>query len=441
MTDIQDQTDNRATDAGGSLNTKDMRRILASSFLGSVIEYYDFLLYTAAASIVFSKVFFTDLPPGFGLFLSFTTLAVGYLARPLGGIIFGHFGDLVGRKKMLVISMVIMGISTVGIGLLPATAQIGLAAPIGLGILRIIQGVALGGEWGGAALMALEHAPASKRGFAASFANAGGPAGAILGTLVLSLFAAVSGDQFLEWGWRVPFLLSAVLILVGLVVRLKVSETPSFQRLEMEGEQRKVPLVDVFRYSKKAVLLGTGTAVAFLMCGAVTTVWGVASAVEAGVDTNVVLNLKATSAFISVFVVFASARLSDRIGRRRMLTIGMVLGVVLAYPVVLMLTSGTAVGFAAGMFLGNGLVQGILTGPIAAFISEQFPARNRYTGGSVAYQSASVIGAGFGPAAITGVILIDGGAVWPVAVLWIAVFLISFACLRAAPEGTQRMID
>jgi MFS family permease len=293
-----------AAAATGSLNTKDMRRILGSSFIGSAIEYYDFMLYATAASLVFDKVFFANLGPGFALFASFATLAVGYIARPLGGVVFGHFGDIVGRKKMLVLSMLIMGFGTVAIGFLPTTAQAGIVAPLTLVVLRLIQGVAVGGEWGGAALMAVEHAPAARRGFAAAFANAGGPAGAVLGTLALSLFAALSGKDFLVWGWRVPFLLSALLIAVGLVIRLKVSETPAFQRLEAAGAQRKVPLLDVLRHNKKSVLLGLAATTAFYVCQAMTTVWGVSVAVESGADKNGVLNIKAGAAVLTLVVCF-----------------------------------------------------------------------------------------------------------------------------------------
>ncbi|MGY3568253.1 MFS transporter [Sinomonas sp. RB5] len=441
MTTESTTTASQAAAPIGTLNTKDMRRILASSFIGSAIEYYDFMLYATAASLVFDKVFFANLGPGFALFASFVTLAVGYVARPLGGLVFGHFGDLVGRKKVLVLSMVIMGAGTVAIGLLPPTAQVGMAAPITLVVLRLIQGVAVGGEWGGAALMAIEHAPKRHRGFAASFANAGGPAGAILGTLGLSLFAALSGSQFLVWGWRVPFLLSAVLIGVGLVIRLKVSETPAFQRLETASEKRRVPIVEVLRHSKRAVLLGLAATTAFYVCQAMTTVWGVSVAVASGADKNGVLNIKAAAAVLTLVVCFISARLSDRLGRRRVLAFGALLGIVAAYPTVLLMTNGTLWGFGLAIVIGNGLVQGVLYGPIAAYVAEQFPTRHRYTGASVAYHTASMLGAGFTPMIITGLILAAGGALWPVAVFWVAVLLVALVAVLSTAEGTRRELD
>ena len=233
-----------------------MRRILGSSLIGSIIEYYDFILYATAASLVFDRVFFANLGPGLSLFASFATLAAGYVARPLGGIIFGHFGDRFGRKQMLVLSMVMMGGATVLIGLLPTTAQLGVAAPIVLVLLRVIQGIAVGGEWGGATLMALEHAPANKRGLAAAFANAGGPAGGLLATLVVSAVSALTGNQFLVWGWRIPFLLSALLILIGMIIRLKVAETPVFQKLDAEAAKiKRPPLMEVLRHHPRLVVV------------------------------------------------------------------------------------------------------------------------------------------------------------------------------------------
>ncbi|MFK0004154.1 MFS transporter [Paenarthrobacter sp. NPDC090522] len=429
------------TTTESSMNSKDMRRILASSFIGSAIEYYDFVLYATAASLVFNKVFFANLGPGFDLFASFVTLAVGYIARPLGGLIFGHFGDRLGRKQMLVLSMLIMGLGTTAIGLLPTTAQIGMAAPLALVILRLVQGVAVGGEWGGAALMAIEHAPKEHRGFAAAFANAGGPAGAILGTLALSLFAAVSGTDFLVWGWRVPFLLSALLIVVGLVIRLKVAETPAFQRLEAAGEKRRVPLLDVLKNNPRAVVLGLLATTSFYVCQSMTTVWGVSVAVDSGADKNGVLNIKAFAALLTLVICFYSARLSDRVGRRRVLIGASLLGAVLVYPILMLLTNGELWGFAVAIILGNGLVQGFLYGPIAAYVAEQFPTRNRYTGASLAYQGASMIGAGFTPMIVAGLSLAAGGGIWLIAVFWIVAMLASAIAVKATPEGTRRDLD
>ncbi len=223
----------QAMDAG--TRRREARTVIASSYLGSTIEYYDFLLYATAAAVVFPKVFFSGMDEWVGVVAAYGTFAAGYVARPLGGIIFGHFGDRLGRKNMLIVSMLVMGIASTLIGLVPGAAVAGAWGAVMLVFLRVCQGIAVGGEWGGAALMALEHSESGKRGFAASFVNAGAPTGAVLGTLVMGAFAALPNEQFLAWGWRVPFLLSFVLLGVGMFVRLKVSESPIFKAaLEQE---------------------------------------------------------------------------------------------------------------------------------------------------------------------------------------------------------------
>lgn len=425
-----------------SLNTKDMRRILGSSLIGSIIEYYDFILYATAASLVFDRVFFANLAPGLSLFASFGTLAAGYVARPLGGIIFGHFGDRIGRKKMLVLTMLMMGGATVLIGFLPTTAQVGAAAPSALVLLRIIQGIAVGGEWGGATLIALEHAPAKKRGLAAAFANAGGPAGGLLATLVVSAVSALTGDQFLVWGWRIPFLLSALLILIGMIIRLKVAETPVFQKLDAEAAKTKhPPLIQVLRQHPRLVVVTLVATLGFYACQGLLTVWGVSMAVASGVDRSGVLNWKGVAAVVTVAVCFYSARLSDRIGRRAVLTGAGVAAVLLAFPLIMLLTNGTLWGFAAAVVIGNGLVQGALAGPIGAFISEQFPTNVRYTGASLSYQGASMIGAGFTPMIAEGLVLAAGGGVWTVAAFWIVILVAGLVAVRLTREGSRLKLD
>lgn len=422
MTDNKDVVDKDGLQT--SLKTPEMRRILTSSFVGSAIEFYDFILYATASSIVFANLFFAGLGPGLSLFASFSTLAAGYLARPLGGIIFGHFGDRVGRKKALIVSMVMMGTVTVVIGLMPPTATIGIIAPASLFTLRIIQGIAVGGEWGGAALMALEHAPKSRRGLAAAFANAGGPAGAILATLVLSLTATLTGENFGTWGWRVPFLLSAVLIVVGLIIRLKVSETPAFRQLEQESEEKKVPLVTVFKRYKRQVIIALFATMTIYVSQGLTTVWGVSVAVAAGEDKSEVLNWKAVGAPTTLLVTFVVARLSDRIGRKRTLIGAHVVAVVLAVPIVLLIVSGELHQYAIAIILGNGIVQGLCYGPIAAYVSELFPPVVRYTGASVGYQLAAALGAGLSPMIASALILVPGAGPYLIGGVWALVALV-----------------
>ncbi|MBM7795650.1 MFS transporter [Pseudoglutamicibacter cumminsii] len=413
----QPQTKNDGTQ--NSLRTKDMKAILASSFIGSMIEFYDFMLYATASSIVFAHLYFADLGPGLSLFASFTTLAVGYLTRPLGGIIFGHFGDRIGRKSALVTTMTIMGAVTVIIGLMPPTAQIGIIAPISLLLLRIVQGIAVGGEWGGAALMAIEHAPANKRVFAASFANAGAPAGAVLATLTMSLMTVLTGDDFVVWGWRIPFLISGVLIAIGLYIRLKVAETPAFQKMDEEAHKKKTPLAEVIQNYKKPVMVSLVAAITVYTTQAITTVWGVSVAVEAGNDRTTVLNWKAVAAIITVFVTFGAARLADHIGRRRMLISACIVAAVAALPLAQLIGSGDMGKYALAIILGNGIVQGLVYGPIAAYVAELFPPSVRYTGASLGYQLASAIGAGVTPMIATALVhWSPSGGLWALGAIW-----------------------
>lgn len=421
-----------------SLNTKAMRRILASSFIGSTIEFYDFVLYATAASLVFNKVFFANIPPAIGLFASFGTLAVGYAARPLGGAIFGHFGDRLGRKGCLIVSMVLMGAATTAVGLLPTTSQIGVAAPILLVVLRIIQGLAVGGEWGGAMLVALEHSPAKRRGFAASFANMGGPAGAVLATLAVSAFSILPKAAFLAWGWRVPFLLSLVLIAVGLVIRLKVAETPLFLELERKAEKKRIPVVEVFTRYPKNLILGTIAGMSSYTVQGLMTVWAISYAVDHGVNQTGVLNVKAVGATLTIIGIWFAARLCDRYGRRPVMLTGMIAGAVLAYPILWLLQTNTLLGFAIGLFLANGIVQGVIFGPFGAYVAELFPTRVRYTGASLTYQSASTLGAGFTPMIASSLVLAAGGSLWLVGLVWLLSFVVAAVCVMATKEGKDR---
>ena len=422
-------------DLSDSLNTTMMRRILASSFLGSMIEFYDFILFATAASIVFSQVYFVDLDPGLGLFLSFTILAVGYLARPIGGIVFGHFGDKIGRKGVLVTSMMLMGGTTVAIGLLPPTATIGVAAPILLTVFRVIQGLAVGGEWGGAMLIALEHSPKKRRGFAASFANMGGPAGAVLATVVMSVFTLLPDEQFISWGWRIPFLLSAVLVFIGLIIRMKVHESPIFQKLQDKADERKVPLLEVVSKYPKNLILGIIAGMSSYTVQGLMTVWGISYVINSGLDSTHVLWVKALGAASTVVVVWFASQLSDRFGRRPVMIVGMLIGAVAAFPVMFMLDMSNLWVFAMALLITQGLVQGTIFGPFGAFAAEMFPTHIRYTGASLVYQTSSTLGAGFTPMIASSLVAIAGGSLWLIALVWIAVFLVAILAISFVKEG------
>ncbi|WP_354236900.1 MFS transporter [Arthrobacter sp. UYEF3] len=400
----------QAMDTGA--RRKEVRTVIASSYLGSTIEYYDFLLYATAAAVVFPKVFFSGMDDWVGVVAAYGTFAVGYVARPLGGIVFGHFGDKMGRKNMLIISMLVMGISSTLIGLVPGASVIGPWGAVLLVILRVFQGIAVGGEWGGAALMALEHSDSGKRGFAASFVNAGAPTGAVLGTFILGSFSALPNDQFLAWGWRVPFLLSFVLLGVGMFVRLKVSESPIFKAAleqekaekamaEREASQqgitskRDIPLLVVLRRPKTLIFTMLAGAAGFALQVVLAT-FSVTYAVSKGADRQGVLYAFAAASLLSIVFVIMGGKLSDKLGRRPVMIGGLVLFIIYLVPMFALLSSNNImlifVAFAIGL-----MIHSTLFGPLAAFVSEQFGTTSRYTGASLGYQLATLLGAGFTP--------------------------------------------
>ncbi|MDR6436597.1 MFS family permease [Paenarthrobacter nicotinovorans] len=390
-----------------------MKTVLFSSFMGTAIEFYDFLLYGLAASLVFAPLYFANMSPALGIVASFATLAVGYLARPLGGLIFGHFGDRLGRKRMLVLTMLMMGGASFCIGLLPTQAMIGQWAPLLLILLRIIQGIAVGGEWGGAALMAMEHSTPERRGFSASFANMGGPAGAALATVAFTLSSLLPEESFMSWGWRLPFLFSAVLVGVGLFVRLKVAESPVFlesQRQAASSQLRRVhPLLQVLRkYPRAVVVACLGTIMAFAVQSLLAT-FAMPYAVAAGHSRSDVLWISLATQVIHVFTIPMFAALSDRIGRRKVMITGVVGMIVLIHPLWLMIGADNLALLFLAFLIGNPLLQAMVYGPTAAFISEMFGAESRYTGASLAYQVSATLGGGLVPLAATALLAARGG--------------------------------
>ncbi|HKU10972.1 MAG TPA: MFS transporter [Sinomonas sp.] len=428
------------TSGQSGADPREMRKILTSSFLGTAIEYYDFILYATAASLVFNKVFFTGVDQSLGLMLSFTTLAAGYVARPLGGFIFGHLGDKLGRKAMLVVTVVMIGVASVLIGMLPTTAQIGVAAPILLVILRVVQGIAVGGEWGGAMLLAFEHSKKRSRGFAASFAYMGAPAGTIIATLVLSAMSTLPKGDFLSWGWRVPFLFSAVLVAVGLIIRLKVSESPAFKELA-KAKPVKVPAAEVITKHPRSFFISVFAGIAGQAAQGLMGAWAISYAVEqATLGQTSVLNVKALTGVATIAMIIIAARLSDRIGRKKVMLGGTVTAMILAFPIMWLIEARSIWGFLLALFLGLSVIQGFTAGPYGAFAAELFPASIRYSGTSIGYQLASTLGAGFTPLIATGLVIAAGGSLWMVAGAWIGFSALTAVALLFAREGKDRSL-
>jgi metabolite-proton symporter len=376
-----------------------LRRVIASSLIGTTIEWYDFFLYGSAAALVFNKLFFPSFDPLVGTLLAFATYAVGFVARPLGGIVFGHFGDRIGRKRLLMWSLVTMGLATVLIGLLPGYDRIGAWAPIGLIVLRVLQGFAVGGEWGGAVLMAAEHGDARRRGYWASWPQAGVPLGLLLSAGILALMAGIQTNaDFLRWGWRVPFLLSAILVIVGWYIRNRVTESPMFEA-EMEAAEAppRLPVTDVFRERPRAVLLGAGLRVGENIVYYVITVFSLTYLVDVAAESrSLALDALLIGAAIQFVAIPLIAMLSDRIGRRPVYAFGgfgLVIFMFLFFP---MLASGSNALIILAIVIAL-VLHASMYAPQAAFITELFPTRIRYSGVSIAYQLTAIFAGSLAP--------------------------------------------
>ena len=375
-----------------------IRRVVGASLVGTTIEWYDFFIYASAASLVFGRLFFPALDGSTALLASFATLGVSFVARPIGGMVAGHLGDRFGRKSILVATLLLMGISTIGVGLLPGYASIGVAAPILLVVLRLLQGLSAGGEWGGAALMSVEHAPPGRRGYFGSFPQIGVPIGLLLANLVFFTVSAVTTDeQFAAWGWRIPFLLSVVLIAVGFFVRSRVAESPVFTELRRRRARRSAPLAEILRSNRRELVVAIGLFIANNMIGYIL----IAFINSYGTRT---LKLSSTTMLFvgmvgavawGVFTLVAG-RWSDRIGRRRIYLIGTLAMAVWAFPFFLLFdTRSVPLLVLAVVVLAFGL--GLTYGPQAATYAELFPTAIRYSGVSFAYAFGAILGGGFAP--------------------------------------------
>lgn len=394
---------------------KRLRTVVAASLLGTTVEWYDFFLYATAAGLVFSQLFFPDQSSFVGTMLSFATFAVGFLVRPIGGLVFGHFGDRIGRKKTLALTMFIMGIATALMGALPTAEQIGILAPILLLLLRILQGFALGGEWAGAVLLAVEHSPPNKRGLFGSIPQIGLALGLALGTAVFAVLRTVfDDDRFLAYGWRIAFLLSLVLVVVGLVVRLKVEETPAFQEVSDLQQRSSAPVREVFtRRSARSTILGLlsrwGEGAAF-------NTWGVFAITYATTELDFekvpVLLVVTVAALIMAVMLPVSGLLVDRYGAKRIYIIGIAAYGVLVFPVFALFGTNNLMLFGLGLVLVFGFVHALFYGAQGTLYASLYPTEIRYTGLSVVYQFSGVYASGVTPLILTALIAVGSGSPW-----------------------------
>ncbi|SPM41349.1 MFS family permease [Mycobacterium numidiamassiliense] len=410
-------------------------RVAASCLVGSAIEFYDFLIYGTAAALVFPAVFFPGLSPGVAMVASMGTFATAFLSRPIGAVVFGYFGDRLGRKKTLVATLLIMAMATVGVGLVPSTASIGMAAPLILMVLRLVQGFAVGGEWAGSSLLSAEYAPDGRRGLFGMFTLLGGGVAGIMSSLTFLGVNVTIGEyspEFLQWGWRVPFLISGVMIAVALYVRLNIDETPVFAEEKARNLVPKTPLSELLRLQRREIVLAGGSvlgSIAFVYMG--NTYLAMYAHSHLGYTRTFIWTVGALSGLVSVISVVISATLCDRVGRRRLMLIGWAACLPWAFVVIPLIDSGKPVLYAVAI-VGMFAINGIGSGPTGAFIPELFATRYRYSGAALAVNLAGVIGGAL-PPLIAGTLLATYGS-WSIGVMLAALMSVSLVCTYLLPE-------
>ena len=399
-----------------SVGDKAIRKVVISALVGATIEWYDFFLYGVVAGIVFNKLFFPGSDPVVSTLLAYTTFAVGFVTRPLGGLIFGHFGDKLGRKSMLIMTLMIMGVATFLIGLIPTYEQIGIWAPLLLLLMRIFQGIGLGGEWGGAVLMAYEYAPKEKRGFYASLPQIGLAIGLCLASGIVALLSWLLTDaQFLSWGWRIAFLLSGVMVIVGMYIRLNVQETPEFAAIKAKNEASRIPFLDMIRRYPGNVLKGMG---ARYIDGVFFNIFGVFSINYLTTTikisrTQALLGVMA-AALVMCFTIPFFGRLSDRIGRTKVYMWGAIITALSAFPGFWMMSQsgGNVMVIWLAIIIPFGIFYASVYGPEAALFCDLFDAKVRYTGISFVYQFSGIFASGITPIIATALLKSGGGEPW-----------------------------
>ncbi|MDD7967078.1 MFS transporter [Actinomycetospora lemnae] len=411
------------------------RRVALASAVGTTIEWYDFYLYATATALVFNQLFFPSISPTAGTLAAFATYAAGFGARPIGAVIAGHLGDRLGRRTVLVGALVLMGVATTLIGVLPTFAAIGVAAPVLLVVLRILQGLAVGGEWAGAAILAVEHAPPRRRGFFGSFTQLGSPAGMLLATGLFFLVRTAVGDAaFVEGWWRLPFLASAVLVVVGLVIRLRISDAPEFAELRAQGKVARLPVVEVFRAAPREVLLTTGLRLSQIALFVLITTYGLTYiAGELGRGSSAGLLGVVISSALGLATTPLWAILSDRIGRRKPYLVGAVGGTVTLLLFFLAVGTGSTLLVVLAVVLAVNVTHDAMYGPQAAWFAELFTVRLRYSGASLGYGIGSVIAGGFAPLVAAAVVGATG-SFWPVVVIFAGVSVLTILSAVFARE-------
>lgn len=431
---------NQAHPSAGAQGARSRRQYVTAgiaSMMGTTIEWYDFFLYGTAAALIFNKIFFPDIDPLMGTLAAFGTYSVGFFARPFGGILFGHFGDKVGRKSMLLITLVLMGVPTILIGLIPSYESIGYWAAVLLVLMRFLQGVAVGGEWGGAVLMAVEHAPEGKKGFFGSLPQAGVAPGLILSSLAMGAVASLPEEDMLSWGWRIPFLASVVLLLIGWFIRVKVAESPDFEAMEQAGKKADVPIMVVLKKHPKDVLLVVGARLAEVTWFYTVVTFALAYATGTlGVEKTIMLDAIIWGAFLAFFTMPLFGMLGDRIGHKWVFMLGAIgIGIFSTYFFELLGTRQET-WITVAMVVAIGVVYACLYGPEGILFSNQFPSEVRYSGISLAVQTSGAIGGGLAPIVATWLLAAGDGStryiVWYLTGLGVVAFISAWR-MRSSP--------
>jgi len=418
--------------------TAGLRRVLWSSVIGTAVEWYDFLIYGAATALVFNRIFFAAGDPALATIAAFGTYAVGFLARPLGAAIFGHYGDRVGRKAMLAITIIVMGLGTFLIGLLPTYQQIGVAAPVLLVALRFLQGIGLGGEWGGAVLMVVENAPTNRRGLFGSMVQIGNPIGNLAAIGMFALVSQLPENDFMSWGWRVPFLVSVLLVGVGLWIRLRMEETPAFRQIQAKNEVAKMPIVEIFKYHRRPFFTAVGLKISEIAYASIAGVFVMSYATSRlGLSRGLVLNGAFIASFVALFSIPLFGWLSDKVGRKTMFYASCLFSAAFAFPMFWLLDTRDPTIVILTIVVAISFGQMVMFGIGAPWYSELFTARLRYSGASLGFQVGAALSGGFSPL-IAASLMTWAGATWPVSVFLIVCALITAIATSVAPEMANK---
>ncbi|OMF55133.1 MFS transporter [Paenibacillus sp. FSL R5-0490] len=418
------------------------KKVLIASLIGSSIEWFDYFLYGTVAALVFNQMFFHSDDPAVGLMLAYASFALAFFIRPLGGVIFSHIGDKIGRKKTLVLTLSLMGGATVLMGFLPTYDNIGAAAPILLILLRLIQGIGLGGEWGGALLLAVEYAPKNRRGFFGSIPQMGVTIGMLLGTLALSIMTLLPEEAFLSWGWRVPFILSALLVFFGLWIRKGIDETPSFKKARENGEIAKIPFVETMRSHWKEVLIAVGAKVVetapFYIFGTFIVSY---ATTQLSFSRTVTLNAVTIATIITTILIPIMGKLSDKIGRKKLYVGGTVLMMLYAFPYFWLLHQDSAVLLVVATILGLGIIWAPITAVLGTMFSEIFKSNVRYTGITLGYQIGAALAGGTAPLVATALLNAYDNSYVPVALYIMLAAAISLIAISSVTDRSNQDLD